>query len=132
MGRGVITGLVEPGTAAGRRAAPASSPQPRRVCLQQRLGADMRYRVVVTGMGVVSPIGCTVAEFTASLRAGVSGVGPITLFDPASLRTRIAAEVKPAFVAFRDRKISFALDAARQAALAACACGSRPGGERGG
>jgi 3-oxoacyl-[acyl-carrier-protein] synthase II len=92
----------------------------------------MRHRVVVTGMGVISPIGCSLSEFSDSLRAGRSGVGPITLFDPASLRTRIAAEVKRSFTEFRDRKIGFALEAARQAVEAACACGTRPGGEQGG
>lgn len=51
-------------------------------------------RVVVTGLGVVSPIGNCVEEFWAALCAGRSGVGPITLFDASALRTRIAAEVR--------------------------------------
>jgi 3-oxoacyl-[acyl-carrier-protein] synthase II len=76
----------------------------------------MKHRVAITGMGVVSPIGSTVKSFRDSLLAGVSGVGPITLFDPAELPTRIAAEVKtPLSLEFRDRKIGFALEAARQA-----------------
>jgi 3-oxoacyl-[acyl-carrier-protein] synthase II len=51
-------------------------------------------RVVVTGLGVVSPIGNTVAQAWENLTHGVSGVGPITKFDAAMLPTRIAAEVK--------------------------------------
>jgi 3-oxoacyl-[acyl-carrier-protein] synthase II len=93
-----------------------------------------RRQVVVTGMGVVSPIGCTIEEFRHNLLAGVSGVGPITLFDPASLPTRIAAEVKlpDDRQPFRDRKIGFALLAAERAMEAASACGTRPGGNDGG
>lgn len=54
-----------------------------------------RERVVVTGMGVVAPTGVGVARFAASLRAGRSGIGPITAFDPGGLDCRIAAEVPP-------------------------------------
>jgi len=75
----------------------------------------MKRRVVVSGMGVVSPIGNSVADFGAHLFAGVSGVGPITLFDPAELPTRIAAEVRWSGPILRDRKITFGLEAARQA-----------------
>ena len=76
----------------------------------------MKCRVAITGMGVISPIGESISSFRESLLAGRSGVGPITLFDPAELPTRIAAEVKtPQPHEFRDRKISFALEAARQA-----------------
>jgi len=53
-----------------------------------------KRRVVVTGLGVVSPVGNTVAEAWANLLAGRSGVGPITKFDASVLPTRIAAEVK--------------------------------------
>ncbi len=51
-------------------------------------------RVVVTGIGVISPIGITVNEFWHNLTNGVSGVGPVTLFDASDLPCRIAAEVK--------------------------------------
>ncbi|MFQ3547283.1 MAG: beta-ketoacyl-ACP synthase II [Termitinemataceae bacterium] len=54
----------------------------------------MKTRVVVTGMGVISPIGNSVEEFSQSLKAGRSGVGPITLFDASEFDVRIAAEVK--------------------------------------
>lgn len=54
----------------------------------------MRKRVVVTGMGCVSPVGNTVTETWKSLLAGRSGAGPITLFDASRHKTRFAAEVK--------------------------------------
>jgi 3-oxoacyl-[acyl-carrier-protein] synthase II len=54
----------------------------------------MDRRVVVTGMGAISPIGNDVATFWAAIRSGVCGAGPITRFDPAGLECRIAAEVK--------------------------------------
>jgi nodulation protein E len=51
-------------------------------------------RVVITGIGVVSPIGNNVDEFWDSLSAGRSGIGPITKVDTAELRFKNAAEVK--------------------------------------
>jgi len=51
-------------------------------------------RVVVTGMGAVSPNGIGVDAYGASLRDGVSGVGPITSFNAEGLECRVAAEVK--------------------------------------
>jgi 3-oxoacyl-[acyl-carrier-protein] synthase II len=51
-------------------------------------------KVVVTGLGVISPIGNSVEDFEAGLRAGKSGVGEITLFDTADFDVKIAAEVK--------------------------------------
>ncbi len=54
----------------------------------------MRRRVVVTGMGCISPVGNTVNETWDSLLAGKSGAGPITLFDASKHKTRFAAEVK--------------------------------------
>lgn len=51
-------------------------------------------RVVVTGMGVVSPLGCDVDTFWRRLVAGESGVGEITRFDHSDQRVHIAAEVK--------------------------------------
>ncbi len=51
-------------------------------------------RVVITGMGTVNPIGHSVGETWRNALAGVSGVGPITLFDASELPVRIAAEVK--------------------------------------
>jgi len=53
-----------------------------------------RRRVVVTGMGVISPVGNDVETFWKSITEGRSGIGPITRFDASAMRTRIAAEVK--------------------------------------
>jgi 3-oxoacyl-[acyl-carrier-protein] synthase II len=54
----------------------------------------MKTKVVVTGMGVISPIGNSVNEFKESLKAGKSGVGKITAFDTADLDVKIAGEVR--------------------------------------
>jgi 3-oxoacyl-[acyl-carrier-protein] synthase II len=51
-------------------------------------------RVVVTGLGAVTPLGNTVPEFWANVIAGKSGVREITLFDASGMPTRIAAEVR--------------------------------------
>ena len=54
----------------------------------------MQRRVVVTGMGMVTPVGRDLESTWAALLRSKSGVGPITLFDAASFPTRIAAEAK--------------------------------------
>lgn len=54
----------------------------------------MTKRVVVTGMGAISAIGNNIGEFWSSLRAGKSGIGPITRFDPERTPAKVAAEVK--------------------------------------
>ncbi len=54
----------------------------------------MRKRVVITGMGVISPVGTGLKQFWSSLTGGVSGIGPVTRFDPTDYRTKIAGEVK--------------------------------------
>ena len=51
-------------------------------------------RVVITGMGTVNPLGLTVEESWKNAVNGVSGVGPITLFDSSALNVHFAAEVK--------------------------------------
>jgi 3-oxoacyl-[acyl-carrier-protein] synthase II len=53
-----------------------------------------KRRVVVTGLGIVSPVGIGIAQAWDNLLHGRSGVGPITHFDASLLPTRIAAEVK--------------------------------------
>jgi 3-oxoacyl-[acyl-carrier-protein] synthase II len=53
-----------------------------------------RRRVVVTGLGLVSPVGNTVAEGWANLIAGRSGIAPVTRFDASALSVRFAGEVK--------------------------------------
>jgi len=67
-----------------------------------------KRRVVVTGLGIVSPVGNDVATAWANILAGKSGIGPITHFDASTFPTRIAGEVRdfdPAqFVAAKDVK----------------------------
>ena len=54
----------------------------------------MKRRVVVTGLGIVSPVGNDVATAWGNLLAGRSGIGPITHFDASSFPTQIAGEVR--------------------------------------
>ena len=86
----------------------------------------MRSRVVVTGLGAVSPLGNDVPTMWEGLLAGRSGVGPITLFDTAGLDIHIAAEVKDfdpqalfdrRTVRRNGRFALFAMEAARQAVV---------------
>ena len=51
-------------------------------------------RVVVTGLGVVSPVGSTLDTFWAAIQAGQSGIGPITYFDASAFDTKFAGQVK--------------------------------------
>ena len=84
----------------------------------------MTRRVVVTGMGTVSPLGNDLATTWDAMVAGRSGVGPITRFDASGYKTRIAAELKgfdprdhfsAKEVRRLDRFIQYALVAAREA-----------------
>ena len=54
----------------------------------------MKRRVVVTGLGALTPLGNSVQESWESAIAGKSGIGPITKFDSTSFNTKIAAEIK--------------------------------------
>ena len=77
-------------------------------------------RVVVTGLGAVTPLGNTVAETWEAMKNGVSGAGPITLFDASLFKTQFACEVKnfdP--TAYLDRKEARKLDRFNQLALVA-------------
>ena len=51
-------------------------------------------RVVVTGMGAVSPVGNSVSEAWENLKAGKNAISPITLFDTSLYKAKLAAEVK--------------------------------------
>lgn len=85
----------------------------------------MRRRVVVTGIGCITPVGNTVEEMWASLREGKIGIGKITHFDAADFPTTFAAEVKnfrledyvddPKPFEYAGRNIRFAIGAAQQA-----------------
>ena len=83
-------------------------------------GQSSRRRVVVTGMGVITPLGNTVQEYWEGLLKGKSGVGPITYFDASDYDTRFAAQVKgfeP--TKYMDRKLVQRSDLFTQYALAA-------------
>ena len=80
----------------------------------------MGHRVVVTGMGLVTPVGNDVESTWTALLAGRSGAAPIQKFDPSRLQVRFACEVKgfdP--LQFMDRKESRRYDLFAQFALAA-------------
>ncbi|HCN05881.1 MAG TPA: beta-ketoacyl-[acyl-carrier-protein] synthase II, partial [Bacteroidetes bacterium] len=51
-------------------------------------------RIVITGLGAVTPIGNSVSEFWSAMMAGTSGAAPITRFDATEFETRFACEVK--------------------------------------
>jgi len=53
-----------------------------------------RRRVVVTGLGIISPVGTGVEEAWGNVLAAHSGIGPITRFDATGFPSRIAGEVK--------------------------------------
>lgn len=77
-------------------------------------------RVVITGLGAVTPVGLDVASSWAALVAGTSGIGPVTQFDAAPFATRLAGEVKgfdPA--SCMDRKDARRTDRFAQFAIAA-------------
>jgi 3-oxoacyl-[acyl-carrier-protein] synthase II len=77
-------------------------------------------RVVITGIGALTPIGNTLPEYWEGLKAGKSGAAPITHFDATLFKTRFACEVKgfdP--TKFMDRKESRKLDPSTQYALVA-------------
>ena len=54
----------------------------------------MKTRVVVTGMGAITPIGNDVESFWQALKDKTLGIGPITYFDTADFKCKLAAEVK--------------------------------------
>jgi 3-oxoacyl-[acyl-carrier-protein] synthase II len=79
-------------------------------------------RVVVTGLGALTPVGNTTEEFWSSLTQGRSGIGPITRFDTEGFPTRIAGEIRnfdP--LAFVDKKEARRLDPYLHYAIAASA-----------
>ncbi len=85
----------------------------------------MTKRVVITGMGAVTPLGKNVSETWKALLEGQSGVGPITIFNASSFPTKIAGEVKETRFAYWQKKGTeyaflgrnslFALEAAEEA-----------------
>jgi len=99
----------------------------------------VKKKVVVTGMGIISPIGNNVEDFCAALKAGKSGIGKITLFDTDGFDVTIAGEVKdfdPTL--WMDKKearkmcrfTQFAVAAAAQALIQAGLMGDSEEGKR--
>lgn len=80
----------------------------------------MNNRVVITGMGVISPIGNDLSSFWEGLRTGKSGVGTVSRFDTAGMTTKIAAEVKGFDASsFIERKELRRMDLVEQYAIVA-------------
>ncbi len=80
----------------------------------------MKKRVVITGLGVISPVGNNVEEFWEALISGKSGAGKISRFDTSNYTTRIAAEVKgfdP--LNYLEKKEARRMDLSEQYSLAA-------------
>jgi 3-oxoacyl-[acyl-carrier-protein] synthase II len=95
-----------------------------KIVQERKEGVLSRKRVVVTGMGCVSPLGLDVESTWKAIVAGQSGAAPITLFDPSDFKTQFAAEVKgfdpdavlgTKLARRTDRFTQFALEATRQA-----------------
>ena len=97
------------------------SPNPRSLPASQR--------VVITGMGAVTPLGLDVPSFWAALLRGESGAGPITSFDASDFDTTFACELKGFDAAnYVDRKLANRLDPVCHYALAATAEALRDAG----
>lgn len=80
----------------------------------------MKRRVVITGIGVVSPLGHDVPTFWQQLAAGASGIAPITAFDASAFQTQFAGEVRDFDPAnYMDRKEARRTDRFVQLAVAA-------------
>ncbi|MBQ7188048.1 MAG: beta-ketoacyl-ACP synthase II [Kiritimatiellae bacterium] len=94
---------------------------------------ENEMKVVVTGLGVISPVGNSVAEAWENIRNGVSGIGPITKFDASRVDSKVAGEVKnfdiKNYVDFKTSKrmalftqyaVAASMDAWKDAGLDAC------------
>ncbi|AEF93958.1 3-oxoacyl-(acyl-carrier-protein) synthase 2 [Desulfotomaculum nigrificans CO-1-SRB] len=80
----------------------------------------MSQRVVITGIGVISPVGTGLENFWKALTSGVSGIARITRFDPSDYSTQIAGEVKEFdFSQFIDKKEARRMDRFAQFAVVA-------------
>lgn len=81
---------------------------------------DKNRRVVVTGMGAITPIGNSVEEFWSGIKEGKTGFGPITYFDTADYRCKLSAEVKDFDPAqYMDKKSARRMEQFCQFAVAA-------------
>ena len=76
-------------------------------------------RVVITGMGAVTPVGLNVADFWDSVKAKRTGFGPITKFDTSDYKVKLAAELKDFHPEdFMDKKAARRMEAFSQYAVA--------------
>ena len=82
----------------------------------------MKRRVVITGLGAVTPIGNTVEEFWNGVRKGACGIGTITKFDTAEYKVHLAGEVK-GFVA--KERMDFKAARRMGTFSPVCRCGSK-------
>jgi len=107
--------------------------------MNQLLDSRGRPRVVMTGIGVISPLGSTAAESWDSLLKGRSGIGPVTRFDASHFPVRIAGEIKEFIVTqYMNVKEARRMSRASQLAVAAARMALRdadlpepvPNGER--
>jgi 3-oxoacyl-[acyl-carrier-protein] synthase II len=95
----------------------------------EEVSSMSRRRVVVTGVGLITPVGIGAEPSWQSLVAGKSGIGPITLFDASTFPTRIAGEVKGFEPGdFMDRKEARRNDRFIQFAMAAAEMAMRDSG----
>ena len=79
----------------------------------------MKTRVVVTGMGAITPIGNDVESFWQGLKDKTVGIGPITYFDTTEYKCKLAAEVKGFPKQYMDAKAARRMEAFSQFAVAA-------------
>src|SRR5437899_12071545 len=83
------------------------------------MATGQRRRVVVTGLGMITPLGGSVAKTWDGIRAGRSGIGPITRFDTTGLETTIGGEVRDFDpLEYMDRKEARRADRFAQFAVA--------------
>jgi len=86
----------------------------------------MEKRVVVTGMGAVTPVGNTADEFWASVKKGKNGIGAITHFDTSELKVKLGAEVKG--FEYENRREAKRMDRSSQFGVTAAAAAAKDSG----
>ena len=80
----------------------------------------MSRKVVITGMGAITPFGCGVDKFWEGLKKGEAAIGPITKYDTTDCKVKIAAEVRDFDVTdYMDAKVAKRMEGFAQFAVAA-------------
>ena len=85
-------------------------------------------RVVITGLGIISPVGNNISDYFQNLCQGVCGIGPITHFDTADYKVHLAAEVKDFHPADFGLENTRRMDLYTQYAMAAAVQAARDSG----